>query len=896
MARIRTLGTALAPALLCAALWAANASAATFTVTDDADTAGVSCGADCTLRQAITAANASADADDNIRFAITQGGGDGIITVGSALPAISAPLVIDGTDANFGQVTIDGSAVGGSVDGLATNGAGARTIKHIAVDGFGRYGVNVTAGTVTFDNASFSNNSSDGIRLATSGNTVQSTSVSGSFEGIEINALGLPVTETLTGNTITGNGGNGVFLGDTASGGTIAGTIDGNTIDGNGPSGGNGIVLNKGAGPGLLNVTNNQILNSGDAGIVTTGGDGATISGNSITGNGGVGVNLAFGFHYTVVDNSITGNGSLGIDLPGPGVTANDPGDGDPGTNGKQNFPVITSASRRGGSSIVGTLNTNPGSANVRIDFYANSTCDASGYGEGETHLGSTTVATDASGNAAFNVSVSDIAHNQPQLTATATSASGDTSEFSACFAVSPPPATDPSALAQAMLGDAGLVTGASYVTTPPGIPGGSPVAAVIGAPTAGFPRSGSDFAFLTTGMSDGSKNDTTADGGHVRGDSDFDVTILKVDVNVPAGANCLQFDTRFGTDESPGTYNDGFIAELDNSDWSASGAKIDAPHNFAFDENGQVLSVNGVGDAAETTDQAQGTPYRVATKALRASTPVTPGPHSVYFSVFDLGDAIVDSGAAVDNLAARALPPSQCKPGVLDVNTQFVPPPPPPSPVPGPLTIEQLPPPTMGVSVNSAPESGRVLIKLPPGTTAKRAKTLGLQGAATGFVPLDRPRQIPIGSTLDTSAGKVRLLTAAGTGKPLQDGHFNGGRFGVGQLRKNPLTTLSMSGGSLDRCGAKLPKGGSRKVAAARSRPGRRLFSSVKGRFRTRGRNSSATVRGTQWEMRDGCSGTLSVVTQGVVAVRDFTLRKTKVVKAGQRYLAKPPKKRRRR
>ena len=105
------------------------------------------------------------------------------------------------------------------------------------------------------------------------------------------------------------------------------------------------------------------------------------------------------------------------------------------------------------------------------------------------------------------------------------------------------------------------------------------------------------------------------------------------------------------------------------------------------------------------------------------------------------------------------------------------------------------------------------------------------------------------------------------------------------GQGHGGGLTTLSMAGGNLNGCHTKTPKGG-----AARRR-GRSLFSSVHGRFRTRGRNSSATVRGTVFLVKDSCKGTQTSVTKGVVIVRDFTLRKNKVVKAGHKYLARPPK-----
>ena len=188
----------------------------------------------------------------------------------------------------------------------------------------------------------------------------------------------------------------------------------------------------------------------------------------------------------------------------------------------------------------------------------------------------------------------------------------------------------------------------------------------------------------------------------------------------------------------------------------------------------------------------------------------------------------------------------------------------------------------------------GTVLIQLPPGSSPKRAKALGLRGAAAGFVPLKQATEVPLGSTLDTTRGKIGLFTSTGVGKPLNEGDFNGGQFRITQGKKNPLTTLTMGGGSLNKCATRVPSGGAAKpsVTAAAKRK-RRLFSSVHGRFTTRGRNSSATVRGTQWTMTDTCAGTLTAVKQGTVVVRDFRLKKNRTVRAGHRYFARAAKRR---
>jgi hypothetical protein len=83
----------------------------------------------------------------------------------------------------------------------------------------------------------------------------------------------------------------------------------------------------------------------------------------------------------------------------------------------------------------------------------------------------------------------------------------------------------------------------------------------------------------------------------------------------------------------------------------------------------------------------------------------------------------------------------------------------------------------------------------------------------------------------------------------------------------------------------------GARPACSARSaasrKKRRRLLGSAKGAFRTKGRYGAATVRGTRWQTEDLCNGTLVTVQQGVVAVESFVLRRTRLVRAGQSYLA---------
>jgi hypothetical protein len=160
------------------------------------------------------------------------------------------------------------------------------------------------------------------------------------------------------------------------------------------------------------------------------------------------------------------------------------------------------------------------------------------------------------------------------------------------------------------------------------------------------------------------------------------------------------------------------------------------------------------------------------------------------------------------------------------------------------------------------------------------------------GFTTLTQTTSIPVGSTLDTTKGQVGLTFATNASGATQRGSFSEGQFQVQQSKKNPLTTLSMVGGGMNACKTKLPKGGAKKPELATTARTRRrtLFSHVKGRFRTRGRNSTATVRGTKWRVTDTCNSTKTTVTQGSVVVRDLTLRRTVLVKAGHSYLARAP------
>ena len=78
-------------------------------------------------------------------------------------------------------------------------------------------------------------------------------------------------------------------------------------------------------------------------------------------------------------------------------------------------------------------------------------------------------------------------------------------------------------------------------------------------------------------------------------------------------------------------------------------------------------------------------------------------------------------------------------------------------------------------------------------------------------------------------------------------------------------------------------------KASAGKKVKKRSLWGDGKGKFRTSGKYSAATVRGTTWYVEDNCSGTLTKVKVGVVSVRDNVTKKTLTLRAGKHYLAKP-------
>lgn len=203
------------------------------------------------------------------------------------------------------------------------------------------------------------------------------------------------------------------------------------------------------------------------------------------------------------------------------------------------------------------------------------------------------------------------------------------------------------------------------------------------------FPTSGDTFAILATGLAiKADTPDTNNDEGFqdfndigdlsspfdpanplegldgLNNAAGFDLVQLTMVLSPPVGSTGLNFDFAFYSEEFPDwidtEYNDAFIAELGIEPFSSgltiSGIDIDSPHNFAFDSNGDVISVNAAfGFDISNLNPNTGSTYD-GTSGLLTATGCLPDdlpPDNnivVILSITDMGDNHLDSAVFLDN------------------------------------------------------------------------------------------------------------------------------------------------------------------------------------------------------------------------------------------------------
>jgi hypothetical protein len=207
-------------------------------------------------------------------------------------------------------------------------------------------------------------------------------------------------------------------------------------------------------------------------------------------------------------------------------------------------------------------------------------------------------------------------------------------------------------------------------------------------------------------------------------------------------------------------------------------------------------------------------------------------------------------------------------------------------------------PPPVLGKSVDVTPVSGVVFIKPPPGKSLGGAADNAALSKGQGFVPLTEARQIPTGSQIDALHGSLRIVSNTGKVGKTQTATLTGSIFKLSQDRSgiskgltnfNLVESAFKGAPSYSLCKAK-KSADEATVAALSSKTLQLLKVSGHGKFKTTGRYSSATVRGTIYTVADKCNGTLTHVIRDTVQVDDFVRHTTILLHAGQSYLAKKP------
>ena len=302
----------------------------TFVVTTTADDAGT-CDASCSLREAMTAANANAGAD-TIAFDIP---GTGVHTIAptSALPSITEAVTIDGTtESDY----IPGGAPRIEVNGTSVPSVGFSvaapntTIRGLTINRFGGTGISVAAAaSTTTIEANYVGLDATGALAAGNGNGISIFSSSNTIGGSTANernvVSGNPGSAIVVGggsNTIQGN-----YVGTTADGLSSLGNLEGvgvisngNTIGGPNPGEGNvlsGSTTPSGAGAGV-SFGNSAASNTVEGNLIGTNKDGTGAIPNS---RRGIYVGTDAGAGNVIRGNVISGNSGDGIDLFGNSVT-----------------------------------------------------------------------------------------------------------------------------------------------------------------------------------------------------------------------------------------------------------------------------------------------------------------------------------------------------------------------------------------------------------------------------------------------------------------------------------------------------------------------------------------------------------------------------------------------
>ncbi len=281
-------------------------------------------------------------------------------------------------------------------------------------------------------------------------------------------------------------------------------------------------------------------------------------------------------------------------------------------------------------------------------------------------------------------------------------------------------------------------------------------------------------------------------------------------------------------------------------------------------------LQLRGPGNQVVATDQVQ--------------VPPGPGPVEIVFSLTGLSastlytatvTATSAAGAALGPAVTAFMTAPEPAPAPTPTPTPTVAPTTEPSPSP---TAEPTPAegPTATPSANVVPLLQETVVVEPSrGTVRVKSENM------PRFTKLSDIGALPVGALVDTRKGEVRLESELPDGT-VQAGFFRGGLFRVSQARSG-MTTVRLTG--------RLSCASDRTMASTSRKRKRKRKRKIWGRdsggkFRTHGRDSVATVRGTRWLTMDTCRGTVTRVVEGSVRVRPKRGGRPVIVEAGERLL----------
>ena len=378
----------------------------------------------------------------NTNFGILGNNGPSNVTVGGTTPAARNLISGNGTAGiDFGSAGLGGSGhlIQGNLIGTDASGGNALGGEQVGVEIDNASSSNITiGGTTAAARNVISGNLLYGVRLNNGSGLV----VRGNFIGTDVTGTApLPnanygLLVEANGSTIGGStaGAGNVISANSLDGVSIAGGVTGVVVQGN-------LIGTDATGTFALGNHNRGIAVFGNNSTIggTTAGQANVVAHSTV---GGI-VLLGNISGNAIRGNSIYANGTVGIDLASDGVTPNDALDADTGPNGRQNYPIITSAAplAPSGTEIIGTLDSTP-STTYGLDFFANPACAGRphDFEEGLVYIGSSDLSTDGAGHAAFDVTLAYTIEAGQRVTVTATDPTGNTSELSPrlVFSISP--------------------------------------------------------------------------------------------------------------------------------------------------------------------------------------------------------------------------------------------------------------------------------------------------------------------------------------------------------------------------------------------------------------------------------------------------------------------------